>query len=48
MKRKIEWLNKMIEHYSKLLDHAKSADEINLALRMKRAYEQALMDLEEE
>lgn len=48
MKRKIEWLTKQIKHYTDMLDHATTAEEIKVATRMKKAYENALLSLEEE
>ena len=48
MKRKIDHLTKKIAEYKTALDHATTADEIKSATRMLRAYENALIALEEE
>ena len=48
MKRKIEFLTRKIAECKTALDHAHTADEIKSATRMLRAYENALIALEEE
>lgn len=48
MKRKIEFLTRKIAECKSALDHAHTASEIKTATRMLRAYETALMALEEE
>ena len=48
MKRKIEFLTRKIAEYKAALDHAHTASEIKVSTRMLRAYENALIALEEE
>ena len=47
LRRVIDRLTKKLSEWSDKLDHAKTAEEIGKATRMKRLYENALLELED-